>query len=816
MLKAVIFDFDGVLLESVDVKTRAFRQLFSKENPADLEKIVNYHLKNGGVSRFEKFRHIYKDILKRPLSEQEFEVLCGQFAALVVDEVVASPWVPGAKEFLERNAGRYQFFIASGTPEDEINRIVERVGIRAFFKEVLGSPRKKAVLLKALLEKHRLRNTECIFVGDAENDWRAAQELKIPFVWRRAGTRQALPDFSGPVLESLKNLDDCLALLKPAPALWVTRPAALRRVLKDPAAESLDWCYIGSDLKIKKSCAALLDPSLQTDFGNELDIAGNSLKQPFLDWIVRMGKLQKDKLNWWCSRLASKSPLQTDFFELVCCLKLVKLWASAGKPARLVIVENPWLYETLRQRFWEESAFQFTGSAAWQVLLQKIGWRLRAPLARTRLSVRYAALILAGRRFPARPILSAQKPAVLIHSWIEDRCFLKEGRFEDPYTGRLDEILAQAGETVVRLTPPFFDLLHARRLAPLAKDFIFAPAYIDMGEALSSLFGRFTIAGADQVGPLEGWDLRSLLQREQLRENGESGFSGYRLWYQTTRRIIRAHPGAFKCVIYPFENQPWEKCLCLAWKKEAPGARLIGYQHSSFGSLLLNYFLGKGEDSESPLPDRIIANGKLGVEALKKAGHPAASLANGGALRYEYLQRLREGWASKEKPSSARPRILVGLSTSRAPCASLLENLLATFRESDGLDFLVKTHPDLPLNRIFERPPEMPRWLHRPEKPLRALFEEADLFLFTPPTTTYWEAYLAGLPVLKYRSDFLDIDIIETLKDRVPVCSRSDIREVLLKTLREKKAPPLEELRELLDFVFSPVDETAWTEAVNA
>ena len=217
MLKAVIFDFDGVLLESIDVKTRAFKKLFSGESPEAQKKIVDYHLRNGGVSRYEKFRFIYSDILKRPLDEKQFNALCAQFAALVVDEVIASPWVPGAKQFLERNARRYEFFIASGTPEEEINRIVDLVGIRRFFKEVLGSPRKKEALLKAILEKHGLQSAECVFVGDAENDWRAAREMKMPFVWRRTGPLEALPHFSGPALESLETLEDCLARLKPAP-----------------------------------------------------------------------------------------------------------------------------------------------------------------------------------------------------------------------------------------------------------------------------------------------------------------------------------------------------------------------------------------------------------------------------------------------------------------------------------------------------------------------------------------------------------------------------------------------------------------------
>ena len=58
MIKAIIFDFDGVLVESLDIKTRAFAKLFGPEGPDMAKRVVDYHLQNGGVSRYEKFTDI--------------------------------------------------------------------------------------------------------------------------------------------------------------------------------------------------------------------------------------------------------------------------------------------------------------------------------------------------------------------------------------------------------------------------------------------------------------------------------------------------------------------------------------------------------------------------------------------------------------------------------------------------------------------------------------------------------------------------------------------------------------------------------------
>ena len=55
-IHAIVFDFDGVLAESVDIKTRAFALLFRDEGEEVVRKVIDFHLKNGGVSRFEKIK----------------------------------------------------------------------------------------------------------------------------------------------------------------------------------------------------------------------------------------------------------------------------------------------------------------------------------------------------------------------------------------------------------------------------------------------------------------------------------------------------------------------------------------------------------------------------------------------------------------------------------------------------------------------------------------------------------------------------------------------------------------------------------------
>jgi HAD superfamily hydrolase (TIGR01549 family) len=184
MIKAIIFDFDGVVVESVDIKTTAFAELFRNEGETVVKKVVEYHLVNAGVSRYDKFRYIYREILKRDLSDDEFQRLCKKFASLVIEAVVRAPYVKGCEEFLEEYSSSYKCYVASATPQGEMEDIVRRRGIAKYFAAIYGSPTKKTDAVKEIINLYRLSPDEVLYVGDAMSDYEAATENKIYFIAR--------------------------------------------------------------------------------------------------------------------------------------------------------------------------------------------------------------------------------------------------------------------------------------------------------------------------------------------------------------------------------------------------------------------------------------------------------------------------------------------------------------------------------------------------------------------------------------------------------------------------------------------------------
>lgn len=181
--KAIAFDFDGVILESADIKTRAMVELFSGHGE-HVDDIVALHKRLEGISRYVKFDMIYRDILKQPLSPAARAKLGQRFSAIVLEQVLSCPFVPGAREFLDTNSASMPLFVVSGTPDTELSHIVSERGLGSYFQGVHGSDRGKPEILNTILSERGWRADDIVFVGDGLSDYEAAIATSIAFIGR--------------------------------------------------------------------------------------------------------------------------------------------------------------------------------------------------------------------------------------------------------------------------------------------------------------------------------------------------------------------------------------------------------------------------------------------------------------------------------------------------------------------------------------------------------------------------------------------------------------------------------------------------------
>ena len=198
--QAFVFDFDGVLADSVEVKTRAFAKLYEPFGENVVAHVVDHHRQNGGMNRFDKFRYYHDKFLGQPLSDRGVEDIALAFSKIVIDEVVASPEIPGAENFIRKYCNEISCFINSATPEQELREIVKRRGLALYFVDLKGAPSSKDDNLEAILEQYQLNPRRCLFFGDAISDYRAAIAHNVDFVG-------IVPNESAPLLKGAPDIN---------------------------------------------------------------------------------------------------------------------------------------------------------------------------------------------------------------------------------------------------------------------------------------------------------------------------------------------------------------------------------------------------------------------------------------------------------------------------------------------------------------------------------------------------------------------------------------------------------------------------------
>jgi len=183
-IKVIIFDYDGVISESVSIKTEAFAEIFKPYGDEVVRRVIEHHEANGGVSRFDKLKKYYNDFLGQRITQTDLTQIENRFSSLVLQKVIDAPYVPGAIEFISSNYMNFSFFISTGTPENEIEIILKEKNIRKYFKEVYGAPDKKGSHINKIIEKYLYNRSEIIFIGDSLADRDAARENEIEFIGR--------------------------------------------------------------------------------------------------------------------------------------------------------------------------------------------------------------------------------------------------------------------------------------------------------------------------------------------------------------------------------------------------------------------------------------------------------------------------------------------------------------------------------------------------------------------------------------------------------------------------------------------------------
>jgi len=180
-----IFDCDGVILNSNKIKTEAFYQTALAYGEQAAQELVRYHVENGGVSRYKKFKYFLDEIvpnLTNKVSGLSLEALLENYAKMVLDGLLSCELAEGLEE-LRKKIPEANWLIVSGGDQAELRHVFNERGLDKYFDGgIFGSPDNKSQILEREINNGNIQQS-ALFLGDSKYDYEAAKNTNIVFLF---------------------------------------------------------------------------------------------------------------------------------------------------------------------------------------------------------------------------------------------------------------------------------------------------------------------------------------------------------------------------------------------------------------------------------------------------------------------------------------------------------------------------------------------------------------------------------------------------------------------------------------------------------
>ena len=204
MIGGIVFDFDGTLVDSNDIKLQTFYEVTKSHDPTG-ETITRILKQYPNKDRYGLFHAIVRELFTkdRTVDSKNLGSLAIQWAETYTvrceKAIEHCGEVPGTSEALRWIFGQQiPIFINSRTPTTTLKRLVTLRSLHSYVSEVYGAPATKSENLRHIQNLTQAKPKEILFIGDSEDDREAALEVGCHFVGVVLGEK---PRFSHPTPE---------------------------------------------------------------------------------------------------------------------------------------------------------------------------------------------------------------------------------------------------------------------------------------------------------------------------------------------------------------------------------------------------------------------------------------------------------------------------------------------------------------------------------------------------------------------------------------------------------------------------------------
>ena len=181
-MKTILWDFDGVILDSMKVRDEGFEIIFKDFEKNKVDQLIEYHRINGGLSRYVKIQYFYNEILGKEISNEQVLEYAEKFSEVMRARLIdPKNLIQESVAFIKENYKQYNFHIVSGSDQKELRFLCKELELDSYFISIYGSPTPKNDLVLNVINKFNYNKNNTCLIGDSINDFEAADKNKIKF-----------------------------------------------------------------------------------------------------------------------------------------------------------------------------------------------------------------------------------------------------------------------------------------------------------------------------------------------------------------------------------------------------------------------------------------------------------------------------------------------------------------------------------------------------------------------------------------------------------------------------------------------------------